>query len=70
MSLISYVKTVTNKRLLISESHDDLNRCTPCMEKLNQHATHFSRLVIRISHDPHIATFHIAVNRFEQINYP
>jgi hypothetical protein len=26
-----------NKRLLISESHGDLNRCTSCMEKPNQH---------------------------------
>jgi hypothetical protein len=31
MQLISYVKTATNKRLLISESHDDLNQCTPRM---------------------------------------
>jgi hypothetical protein len=29
MTLFSYVKTATNKRLLISESHDDSNRCTP-----------------------------------------
>jgi hypothetical protein len=26
-----------NKRLLISESHDDLNRCTPCRGKPDQH---------------------------------
>jgi hypothetical protein len=27
----------TNKRLLISESHDDLNRCTLCRGKPDQH---------------------------------
>jgi hypothetical protein len=31
-----------NKRLLISESHDDLNRCTPCREKPDQHDTYAS----------------------------
>jgi hypothetical protein len=34
------VKTVTNKRLLISESRDDSNRCTPCRGKPDQHTTH------------------------------
>jgi hypothetical protein len=29
MSFISYVKTVMNKWLLISESHGDSNRCIP-----------------------------------------
>jgi hypothetical protein len=66
--------TATNKRLLISESRDDTNRCTPCRGKLNQHATRFPRSVhvwsttIRISRGPHIAIFHIVVNRFEQIH--
>jgi hypothetical protein len=32
----------TNKRLLISESHDDLNRCTPCRGKPNQHDAYTS----------------------------
>jgi hypothetical protein len=41
-SVIIYVITVTNKRLLISESHDDSNRCTPCRGKLNQHDTYAS----------------------------
>jgi hypothetical protein len=36
------VKTTTNKRLLISESHGDSNRCTPCRGKPNQHATYAS----------------------------
>jgi hypothetical protein len=34
MSLISYVKTVTNKRLLISKSRSDSNQCTSCMGNL------------------------------------
>jgi hypothetical protein len=64
MSLISYVKTVMNKRLLISESHDDSNRCTSCKKKFDQHATCFTRSVrvclstIRISRGSRIAIFH------------
>jgi hypothetical protein len=42
MAWISHVKTTTNKRLLISESRDDSNRCTPCRGKLNQHDTYAS----------------------------
>jgi hypothetical protein len=66
--------TATNKWLLISESHGDSNRCTPCRKKLDQHVTHFPCSVriwsttIRISRGPHIATFHTVVNRFEQIH--
>jgi hypothetical protein len=73
-SVIIYVMSATNKWLLISESRDDLNRCTPYMGKPDQHATRFSRSVhvwstsIRISRGPHIATFHTVVNRFEQIH--
>jgi hypothetical protein len=36
------VKTDTNKRLLISESHGDSNRCTPYRGKPDQHATYAS----------------------------
>jgi hypothetical protein len=67
--------TATNKRLLISESRGDSNRCTSCKGKPNQHATcfpcsvHIWSTTIRISRGPHIATFHIVVNRFEQIHY-
>jgi hypothetical protein len=67
---------VTNKRLLISESLGDLNWCTPCREKPNQHATHFPRLVhlwsktIHISCGPHIAIFCTVINRFERIHCP
>jgi hypothetical protein len=66
--------TATNKRLLISESRDDSNRCTPCRGKPDQHATCFSRSVriwsmtIRISRGPYIATFYTVINRFEQIH--
>jgi hypothetical protein len=55
--------TATNKRLRISESHSNSNRCTPCRGKPDQHATCFPRSVrvwsktIRISHNLHIATF-------------
>jgi hypothetical protein len=40
--VIIYVMTTTNKRLLISESRGDSNRCTPCRGKSNQHATYAS----------------------------
>jgi hypothetical protein len=36
------MKIVTNKRLLISESRDDSNRCTPCKGKPDQYATYAS----------------------------
>jgi hypothetical protein len=34
--------TATNKRLLIFKSHDDLNRCTSCSGKPDQHDTYAS----------------------------
>jgi hypothetical protein len=34
--------TATNKWLLISESRSDLNQCTPCRGKLDQHTTYAS----------------------------
>jgi hypothetical protein len=39
-SVIIYVMTATNKRLLISESRGDSNRCTPCRGKPDQHNTY------------------------------
>jgi hypothetical protein len=36
------VTTATNKRLLIFESHNDSNRCTPCSGKPDQHDTYDS----------------------------
>jgi hypothetical protein len=71
-SVIFYVMTVTNKRLIISESRDDSNRCTPCRGKPNQHATRIPRSVcvwsrtICISRGPHIATLCEVINRVEQ----
>jgi hypothetical protein len=40
--LINYVLTNANKWLLISESRDDSNRCTPCKGNLTNtpHASH------------------------------
>jgi hypothetical protein len=40
---------VTNNWLLISESRDDSNRCIPCREKPNQHATYASHASPRTS---------------------
>jgi hypothetical protein len=40
MPLISYLKTATNKRLLIFESRDDSNHCTSCRGKPDQHDTY------------------------------
>jgi hypothetical protein len=37
---VIYMMTVTNKRLLISESHGDSNWCTPCSGKPDQHDTY------------------------------
>jgi hypothetical protein len=37
----------TNKRLLISESHGDLNRLTPCKRKPDQHDTYSSHISLR-----------------------
>jgi hypothetical protein len=54
--------TAINKRLLISESRSNSNRCTSCRRKPDQHATRFSRLVrvwprtIRIPRGSHIET--------------
>jgi hypothetical protein len=49
MSLISYVKTAMNKRLLISESHDDSNRCTPYRGKPDTHNTYTFHISPRMS---------------------
>jgi hypothetical protein len=37
-----YLMAATNKRLLISESHGDLNRCKSCRGKPDQHDTYAS----------------------------
>jgi hypothetical protein len=41
--------TVTNKRLLISKSRGDSNRCTPCRGKPNQRVTYASHFSLRTS---------------------
>jgi hypothetical protein len=51
MSLISYVKIAMNKRLLISESRGDSNRCAPCKGKPDTHDTYASRVN---PHMPHV----------------
>ncbi len=68
--------TATNKRLLISESCGDSNRCTSCREKPNQHATRFPCSVcvwfrtIRISRGQCIPIFCEIINIFVQIHCP
>jgi hypothetical protein len=42
ITLINYLMAATNKRLLISESRSDSNRCTLYMGKPNQHDTYAS----------------------------
>jgi hypothetical protein len=50
--------------VLISERRDDLNQCTPCTGKPDQHVTCFSQSVrvwlstIHISRGPRLANFH------------
>jgi hypothetical protein len=68
MSLISYVKTAMNKRLLISESRDDTIRCTSYRGKPDTHdmyAFHAS------PHTPHVRflqAVHIRGNLLQAIN--
>jgi hypothetical protein len=40
--------------VLISESHDDSNWCTPCRGKSDQHTTHFSRSICVWSQTIHL----------------
>jgi hypothetical protein len=42
-----YLMVATNKRLLISESRDDSNRCTPCRGKPDQHDMYTSHTSLR-----------------------
>jgi hypothetical protein len=65
LSLLSCLRDDCHKQaVLISKSHDDLNRCTPCRGKSDQYATRIPHSVrvwsqtIRISHGQRIATFH------------
>jgi hypothetical protein len=49
--------TTTNKWLLISESRNDSNRCTPCRGKPEQHATRPPRLICVWSQTIHLTWF-------------
>jgi hypothetical protein len=68
--------TVTNKRLLISESHSDSNRCTPCRENPDQHTKRIPRSVrvwsktIRISHDQGITTLYETPTMLDRVTAP
>jgi hypothetical protein len=68
MSLISYMKTVTNKRLLISESHGNSNRCTPCRKKSDTHDTYASRASPRMPHVRFLRAVHVHDNLSLAIN--
>jgi hypothetical protein len=56
--------TATNKRLLISESHGDSNRCTPCRENLTNTPrmlpmpVHVRSMYASCGHSLYMATFH------------
>jgi hypothetical protein len=61
---LSYLRDDYHKQVITHiESRGDLNRCTPCRGKPDQHTTHFPRSVrvwpstIRISCGPHIVIF-------------
>jgi hypothetical protein len=64
MTLISYMKTATNKQLFISDSHDDSNRCTSCRGKLDQHDMYASHVSLHtpdvcfLQQFSYVSTFH------------
>jgi hypothetical protein len=66
MTLSNYMKTATNKRLLISESRGDSNRCTPCRgNPTNTTRTLPTPVHVRPAYTscgryPYVATFHEA----------
>jgi hypothetical protein len=68
MTLISYMKTATNKRLLIYESHGDSNRCTLCREKLDQQDTYASHASPRTPGVRSLRAILIRGNRSQAIN--
>jgi hypothetical protein len=66
------VLTAIKKRLLISESHDDLNQCTSCRENLI-HTTrtllapvHVRHLYTSCGQSMYMTTFRIVINSVEQ----
>jgi hypothetical protein len=67
-----YLMAATNKRLLISESCDNPNRCTPYRGKLDQHDMYaFSRQSTYARHTlpqfTYMATIRVVVNNVGQI---
>jgi hypothetical protein len=77
MLLISYVKTVTNKQLLLSENHGDLNRFIPCRGKLNQHdiytlstPVHVRPTYASYGQSPYVATFHESSTDLDRVIAP
>jgi hypothetical protein len=77
ISLLSYIRDDCHKQvILISESHGDSKRCTPCREKPDQYVTCFPRSVriwsqtICMSHGQRIVIFYEIINRFIQIHDP
>jgi hypothetical protein len=76
MPLICYVKTTTNKRLLISRSSDDSNRCTPYRRNLI-HMTHMLLAPAHIRHiyafrgqSPYVTTFHTDPTELDRLTAP
>jgi hypothetical protein len=76
MQLISYVKTAMNKRLLISESHGDSNRCTPCKGNLI-HMTHMLLTPVHVRHSYiscerslYVVTFHTDSTELDRFTAP
>jgi hypothetical protein len=67
MPLISYVKTATNKRLLISESCADSNRCTPCKGKPDTHDTYAFRASPHTPHVRFLRAIHVHGNLLQAI---
>jgi hypothetical protein len=59
MALMSYMKTATNKWLLMYESRNNLNRCTPYRGKPTWPSS------IRISRGQRIATFRMSPTDFD-----
>jgi endonuclease IV len=71
--LIIYVSMTTNKRLLISESHGDLNRFTPYMRNLI-YTINMLPMTVDVCHSYasyrqslYVATFREVINRVERI---
>jgi hypothetical protein len=74
---LSYLRDDCHKQaVLIFESRGNSNRCTPSRGKPDQHATSFPHSVcvwpsiIRISHSPHIATFHESLTALDRVTVP